>query len=209
MLAMSRTLVLVPRTADERATADGLRSHAGVLVVEDLAADPGLLTGLCLDRSAIVAGTVSGLDDARTLAFPLRTGDGQALHAWVETTLAVEPAKPLRMPKLTPLTADELEEALTVRLQHWRVDVAAGRGGNGIDVRLERSFRLPDYLAAARFALRIAEIADAQDHHPRLGHLWRTVEVSMTTTDAGNRLSARDAALAEALDTAFEEATAG
>ena len=64
---------------------------------------------------------------------------------------------------------------------------------------LVASFLWPTFRAAVDFTMRVAGVAEAQDHHPDWSVRWRTVEVRSTTHDAGG-ITARDAALVEAID---------
>lgn len=64
---------------------------------------------------------------------------------------------------------------------------------------LVRTFRFPDFRAAWAFMEGVAELANAQDHHPEWSNVYGRVEIRLTTHDAGG-LSARDVRLAEAID---------
>jgi 4a-hydroxytetrahydrobiopterin dehydratase len=46
---------------------------------------------------------------------------------------------------------------------------------------------------------RVALVAEKMDHHPEWSNVYRTVEVTLSTHDAGG-LTARDIALAKAMD---------
>lgn len=65
---------------------------------------------------------------------------------------------------------------------------------------LAKSFRFDSYLAGAAFASAVAVIAEGLDHHPDLRIGWRRVDLSFTTHDAGNKLTAKDFAAAAAID---------
>ncbi len=88
-----------------------------------------------------------------------------------------------------PLLSDAEVQALLAARPGWRRD-----GG-----WLAASFRWPTFRAAVAFTQRLADAAEALDHHPEWTVRWRTVEVRTTTHDAGG-LTARDAALAAAAD---------
>ncbi len=64
---------------------------------------------------------------------------------------------------------------------------------------IHRSFRFADFSEAWGFMARVALLAQAQDHHPEWSNVYSRVEITLTTHDAGG-LSARDVALAEAID---------
>ena len=57
---------------------------------------------------------------------------------------------------------------------------------------LVKSFKFDSYLAGVAFASTVGVIAEGMNHHPDLSIGWRRVDVSFTTHDAGNKLSAKD-----------------
>ena len=63
---------------------------------------------------------------------------------------------------------------------------------------ISRSFEFGDFNAAFGFMTRVALYADKHDHHPEWSNIYNTVEITLTTHDAGG-LSARDAAMARAI----------
>lgn len=65
---------------------------------------------------------------------------------------------------------------------------------------LVKEFRFDSYLAGLAFASSVGVIAEGLDHHPDMRVSWRRVSVSFTTHDAGNKLTAKDFAAAEAID---------
>lgn len=64
---------------------------------------------------------------------------------------------------------------------------------------LRRSFVFRDFAEAWGFMSRIALLAEKQDHHPEWCNSWNRVEIVLTTHAAGG-LTARDIALAQAID---------
>ena len=64
---------------------------------------------------------------------------------------------------------------------------------------LERTFRFKDFAEAFAFLSRVAEHAEAVDHHPEFTSVWNRVDFRLTSHDAGG-VTARDVALAEAID---------
>ena len=65
---------------------------------------------------------------------------------------------------------------------------------------LTRTFRFADFAAAFAFLTRVAEHAEAIDHHPEFTSRWNLVDFRLTTHDAGG-VTERDIALARAIDT--------
>ena len=55
----------------------------------------------------------------------------------------------------------------------------------GDDGKLFRVFEFETYLQGVAFAVRVAELADAQDHHPDITISYRKVKVNYYTHDAG------------------------
>jgi 4a-hydroxytetrahydrobiopterin dehydratase len=62
-----------------------------------------------------------------------------------------------------------------------------------------RKFTFKDFNEAFGFMTRAALIAEKSDHHPEWFNVYRTVEVTLSTHDAGG-LTEKDIALAKAMD---------
>ncbi len=88
------------------------------------------------------------------------------------------------------LTRSEAESAL-VELDGW--DFA--RNGDAI----RKVFKFSDFSAAWGFMNRVALIAEKQDHHPEWSNVYNTVDITLTTHDAGG-LSQRDVKMAKAIE---------
>lgn len=61
---------------------------------------------------------------------------------------------------------------------------------------LARTFQFADFRSALAFMVRAGFEADAMDHHPEWTNVYHRVSVRLTTHDAGNRVTAKDVALA-------------
>ena len=85
----------------------------------------------------------------------------------------------------TPLTDAEIALGLT-ELPGW------SRRGDAL--AFERTF--PDVPAAAAFIVRVLFAAEAADHHPEIVTVHTRVALTLSTHDAGNRVTATDLALA-------------
>jgi len=68
------------------------------------------------------------------------------------------------------------------------------------DNQLYRSFKFADFGEAFSFITHIALIAEKMDHHPTWKNTWNTVEIWLTTHDAGNKVTEKDRKLATAID---------
>lgn len=65
---------------------------------------------------------------------------------------------------------------------------------------LYRKFEFKDFSEAFAFMTRVAMIAEKLNHHPRWTNVWNTVEVWLSTHDAGNIVTDKDKKLAEKID---------
>jgi len=90
-----------------------------------------------------------------------------------------------------PRLPDAERDAALARLSGWSL--------RGDGLAIERTFRFADFSEAFGFMARVALAAEKADHHPEWFNVWNRVEITLTTHDAGG-LSARDVALAEAID---------
>lgn len=96
------------------------------------------------------------------------------------------------LPKGTrKLEGDALED-LARQTPEWRAE------GD----RLVRTFAFPDFLAAMRFVNALAELAQAEDHHPDFTVRYSKVEVS-SWTHTVDGLSDNDFVLAAKLDALY------
>lgn len=64
---------------------------------------------------------------------------------------------------------------------------------------ITRRFAFKDFSEAWGFMSRVALVAEKMDHHPEWTNVYRTVEVTLSTHDAGG-LTEKDVALARAMD---------
>ncbi len=68
------------------------------------------------------------------------------------------------------------------------------------DNSLTRTFQFPDFNAAFGFMTRVAMAAEKMDHHPEWTNVYNRVEVRLRTHSAGNVVTQKDRALADAID---------
>ena len=88
------------------------------------------------------------------------------------------------------LTA-ELRKAALAKLAGW--SEVAGRDA------ISRKFVFKDFNQAFGFMTRAALVAEKMDHHPEWFNVYKTVEVTLSTHDAGG-LTELDIKLAEAMN---------
>jgi 4a-hydroxytetrahydrobiopterin dehydratase len=74
---------------------------------------------------------------------------------------------------------------------HWRE--LPGRDA------IARKFTFKDFNQAFGFMARVALVAEKMDHHPEWNNVYRTVEVTLSTHDAGG-ITEKDITLAKAMD---------
>jgi 4a-hydroxytetrahydrobiopterin dehydratase len=68
-----------------------------------------------------------------------------------------------------------------------------------INDKLYRKFVFADFSEAFSFMTRVALLAEKADHHPTWTNTWNTVEVWLSTHDAGNKITTKDYNLAAAI----------
>lgn len=66
--------------------------------------------------------------------------------------------------------------------------------------KLYRKFQFKDFSAAFAFMTRVALAAEKMDHHPLWTNVYNTVEVWLSTHDAGDVVTDKDRKLAEKID---------
>jgi len=88
------------------------------------------------------------------------------------------------------LSGEARKSALT-RLKGWRE--AAGRDA------ITKKFVFKDFNEAFGFMTRAALVAEKLDHHPEWSNVYKTVDVTLSTHDAGG-LTELDVKLAETMD---------
>lgn len=67
-----------------------------------------------------------------------------------------------------------------------------------------RRFEFRDFNEAFGFMARVALIAERMDHHPWWSNVYRTVEIRLSTHDAGDVVTDKDRRLAAAIDGLLE-----
>ncbi|PDO10799.1 MAG: 4a-hydroxytetrahydrobiopterin dehydratase [Candidatus Reconcilbacillus cellulovorans] len=65
--------------------------------------------------------------------------------------------------------------------------------------RIAKTFRFPTFMDAIRFVNRVAECAEAANHHPDIDIRYRRVRLSLTTHDEGG-ITEKDVTLAERVE---------
>lgn len=71
--------------------------------------------------------------------------------------------------------------------------------------QLKATFKFKDFVEAFSFMTEVAFHAEKQNHHPNWSNVWNTVEIALSTHDAGNIVTDKDRELAAAIDQVFEK----
>jgi len=66
--------------------------------------------------------------------------------------------------------------------------------------RLTKTFKFKDFGEAFGFMTRVALLAEKMNHHPTWTNTWNTVNIELSTHDAGDVVTDKDKKLAEEID---------
>ena len=66
--------------------------------------------------------------------------------------------------------------------------------------KLYRKFQFKDFSEAFAFMTRVALEAEKMNHHPEWKNTWNTVEIWLSTHDAGDIVTEKDEALSKKID---------
>lgn len=66
--------------------------------------------------------------------------------------------------------------------------------------KLYANFSFDDFSEAFAFMTRVAFAAEKMNHHPEWKNVYNTVEIWLTTHDAGNTITDKDRKLAKAIE---------
>lgn len=94
---------------------------------------------------------------------------------------------------MAKLSADQIAEKLRA-LSGWEFK----------DNAITKVFRFKEYLHGIEFVQKIAEIAEANDHHPDITINYKRVTFTLTTHDQGG-VTEKDFKLAENIEIAFND----
>lgn len=88
------------------------------------------------------------------------------------------------------LNENEIEKALN-ELDNW----------NFKDDKINKEFSFSDFREAVAFLVRLSFEAEDHGHHPEIFNVYNTVKISLSTHDAGDKVTDKDIKLAKAIDT--------
>ncbi len=72
------------------------------------------------------------------------------------------------------------------------------------DDHLVRTFKFRDFSEAFAFMTRVALVAERMGHHPTWSNTYDTLEIRLSTHDAGNKVTEKDRRMARAIDTLLD-----
>lgn len=65
---------------------------------------------------------------------------------------------------------------------------------------LSAEFKFDNFTQAFAFMTEVAFLAEQHQHHPNWSNVWNTVNIALTTHDAGNTVTEKDYELAKAIE---------
>jgi 4a-hydroxytetrahydrobiopterin dehydratase len=68
------------------------------------------------------------------------------------------------------------------------------------DDKLNKEFSFGDFSEALGFIVRVGLEAEKHGHHPELLNVYNTVKISLSTHDAGNKVTQKDIDLARSIE---------
>jgi len=93
------------------------------------------------------------------------------------------------MPSREPLSDDAIADALD-DLPGWSHE----------DDKLTKTYEFSDFREAISFIVRLSFYAEEMRHHPELENVYNTVDVALTTHDAGGKVTEMDVELASTIE---------
>lgn len=94
---------------------------------------------------------------------------------------------------MDPLNDNELKKELSA-LNGWESE------GD----KIKRDFEFDDFKTALSFIVRVGFDAEDQGHHPELFNVYNSVSISLSTHDAGGKVTDKDINLAKAIDAIYK-----
>lgn len=94
---------------------------------------------------------------------------------------------------MDPLTEKQIQDELK-NLKEWTFK----------DDKIHREFSFSDFKTALSFIVRVGFDAENQVHHPEIYNVYNTVSISLSTHDAGDKVTEKDIKLAKAVDAIYK-----
>ena len=71
--------------------------------------------------------------------------------------------------------------------------------------KLSATYKFKNFMEAFAFMTEVAFHCEKQNHHPNWSNVYNTVQIDLTTHDAGNTVTEKDRKLAETINTIAEK----
>jgi 4a-hydroxytetrahydrobiopterin dehydratase len=94
---------------------------------------------------------------------------------------------------MEPIKRDEIDSELK-QLSGWSFE----------DDKIHCELKFKDFKQALSFMVRVGFEAEAQEHHPEWFNVYNKVNISLSTHDAGNKVTSKDIKLAKAIDKIYK-----
>ena len=94
---------------------------------------------------------------------------------------------------MNPLTKDEIERELS-ELAGWEFS----------DDKIHRELTFGNFREALAFMVRVGFEAEELVHHPEWTNVYNTVNISLSTHDADDKVTSKDIKLAKAIDKIYK-----
>ncbi len=88
-----------------------------------------------------------------------------------------------------PLSQDQINEALE-SLDGWEFD----------EDTITKEYEFEDFSEALGFIVQVGLEAEKHVHHPEIYNVYNTVDISLSTHDAGDKVTEKDVELAKAIE---------
>ena len=69
-----------------------------------------------------------------------------------------------------------------------------------VDNKLQRKFEMGDFNQALAFINKLAPICESMNHHPQINWVYNKIELTLSTHDAGDKITELDYQLANKID---------
>lgn len=94
---------------------------------------------------------------------------------------------------MDPLSKEKIEQELE-NLDGWSFE----------DDTITKDFSFPDFKEAMSFMVRVGFEAEALVHHPDWSNVYNSVSITLSTHDAGDKVTEKDIKLAKAIEEIYQ-----
>ena len=95
---------------------------------------------------------------------------------------------------MEPLTRDQINNELK-QLEDWSFE----------SDKIHRELKFSNFRQAISFMVRVGFEAEDMAHHPEWSNVYNSVSISLSTHDAGGKVTEKDIKLASAIDKIYKE----